>query len=309
MLHFCYAGVDGWWKCELCGAFFKNQSNLAYHLATKNHYRERLLKEFGANGSTCPKCEKVLKSQKELLKHLAAVHKEVFTYYREELQGRGLNEKEDQELTSRRNLGESMESGDSSLNVENCQVNGGKVETNLNATETTSMFQERIGEGEENMELSVFETGKEESQGDTGDRAVEHAGVAVAFDEGTYLIENMNDEYDGQGETEDAENNVFIGSGVDCQVASHPEDLFMSKGDTVDAHICQFCDQGFNSDRTFMLHLASAHFWERLKQEYGNDVTTCPICCKVLTRSYATLHHIAEVHKVVMEYYAEKSVP
>ena len=115
----------------MCGAFFKNQSNLAYHLATKNHYRERLLKEFGANGSTCPKCEKVLKSQKELLKHLAAVHKEVFTYYRKELQGRGLNEKEDQELTSRRNLGESIESGYKSLSVENCLDDDGEVEENM----------------------------------------------------------------------------------------------------------------------------------------------------------------------------------
>ena len=77
----------------MCGDFFRNQSNLAYHLATKTHYRERLLEEFGANGSTCPKCNKVLKSQKELFKHLASVHKVVFTYYKEEMQERGLEEK------------------------------------------------------------------------------------------------------------------------------------------------------------------------------------------------------------------------
>ena len=110
----------------MCGDFFRNRSNLAYHLATKVHYRERLLKEFGANGSTCPNCEKVLSSQKELLKHLAAVHKEVFTYYREEIQERGLVEKEDQELSSRRDLGESIESGDESLDVENGQDGGGE---------------------------------------------------------------------------------------------------------------------------------------------------------------------------------------
>ena len=289
--------VDGWWKCELCGAFFKNQSNLAYHLATKNHYKERLLKEFGANGSTCPNCGKVLSSQKELLKHLAAVHKEVFTYYREEIQKRGLVEKENQELSSRKDLGESIESGDESLDVENGQDGGGELEANHNIPGTISRYQERMGAVEENMELE-FEPAKEGSYGGTCHLEVEHAGVVVQDAEGTFLIERMTD--DGQGGTEDAENNIFVGNGVDSQVTSYP--------DTVDAHICQICDQGFASDRTFMSHLASAHYWERLKQEYGSDVTTCPICRKVLTRSHATLHHIAEVHKVVMEYYAESSL-
>lgn len=298
--------VDGWWKCELCGHFFKNQSNLAYHLATKNHYKERLLKEFGANGSTCPNCEKVLSSQKELLKHLAAVHKEVFTYYREEIQERGLVEKEDQEFASRRDLGESIESGDESLNVENGQ-DSGEVEANHNIPGTISRYQERKGAVEENMELAEFAPAKEGSYGGTSHLAEEHAGVVVQYAEGTFPIESMTD--DGQGETEDAENNVFVGNGVDSQVTSYPEELLKSKGDTVDAHICQICDQGFASDRTFMSHLASAHYWERLKEEYGGDVTTCPICRKVLTRSYATLHHIAEVHKVVMEYYTGNSVP
>ena len=100
------------------------------------------------------------------------------------------------------------------------------------------------------------------------------------------------------------ENNAFIEKVVGSEVTRNSEELD-DKGDTVNAHICQFCDQGFASDRTFMSHLASAHYWERLKQEYGGDVTTCPICHKALSRSYATLHHIAEVHKVVMEYYAE----
>ena len=147
------------------------------------------------------------------------------------------------------------------------------------------------------MELAEFEPAKEGSYGATSHLEEEHAGVVVQAAEGTFLIERMS----AEGETEDAENNVFDGNGVDSQVTSYP--------DTVDAHICQICDQGFASDRTFMSHLASAHYWERLKQEYGSDVTTCPICRKVLTRSHATLHHIAEVHKVVMEYYAESSLP
>merc|ERR1712192_98130 len=73
--------------------------------------------------------------------------------------------------------------------------------------------------------------------------------------------------------------------------------FFKRTRDTVIAHICQFCDLGFASDRTFMSHLASAHYWERLKREYGSDVTRCPICHKVLSRPSATLHHIAEVQK------------
>merc|ERR1712181_122224 len=84
---------------------------------------------------------------------------------------------------------------------------------------------------------------------------------------------------------------------------------FLRGPDTVIAHICQFCDLGFASDRTFMSHLASTHYWERLKREYGSDVTICPICHKVLSRPRATLHHIAEVHKIALQYYAENSQP
>ena len=309
MILFCHAGiVDGWWTCELCGDFFKNQSSFAYHLATKTHYRERLLEEFGANGSTCPKCKKVLNSQKELFKHLASVHKVVFTYYSEEMKERGLEENE--QLERRRDHGESNESVGKSLVVETDQYDEGELEVNHHVPKTVLKKKDDIGAVEENMELSDLEPSKDgshemgeqiqtavELSGDTSHIEEEHA---VA--EETYMIESMT-----EGETGDVENNVFIESGVDFQAASHPEELLKRNGDTVIAHICQFCDQGFASDRTFMSHLASTHYWERLKQEYGSDVTRCPICHKVLSRPSSTLHHIAEVHKVVMQYYAEKS--
>ena len=274
----------------MCGDFFKNRSNLAYHLATKVHYRERLLKEFGANGSTCPKCEKVLKSQKELFKHLAAVHKEVFTYYMEDLKERGLNE----EPARKGDLGESIESGDKGLSVDNGLDDDGDVEENMEPAGCESAMGASLETGEK------VQTALEPSGGTRYDGP----GVVVSYHaEGTYLIESMSE--NGQGETEDGENNAVIGSSVDSWATSSQEELLKSMGGTINAHICQFCDQGFASDRTFMSHLASVHYWERLKQEYGGDVTTCPICHKVLSRSRATLHHIAEVHKVVMEYYAE----
>ena len=170
----------------MCAAFFKNQSNLAYHLATKNHYRDRLLNEFGANGSTCSKCEKVLKSQKELLKHLAAVHKEVFTYYREEMQGKALKEKENQKLASGKDLGEKIESRDESLDDENNgQDGGGEVGTNPNK-----------GTVEENMEQEPGTAKEECHNGGTSCLAEEHAGVVVSYQESTYL---MNDDCQGAG--------------------------------------------------------------------------------------------------------------
>ena len=193
-------GIDGWWKCELCGTFFKSQSNLAHHLATKNHYRDRLLNEFGANGSTCPKCEKVLKSQKELLKHLAAVHKEVFTYYREEMQGKALNEKENQEPACGMDLRKKIEARDESLDVENNgQDGGGKVRTNPNLQEPITKYQENMGTVEENMEQEPGTAKEECHDGGTSCLAEEQAGVVVSYLESTYLIENMTDDCQGAG--------------------------------------------------------------------------------------------------------------
>ena len=321
------ADINGWWKCKLCGEFFKNKSSLAHHLATKAHYRERLLEEFGANGSTCPKCGKVMKTQKGFLEHLASVHKLVFSYYFEDVEKAGSKERLDQLPVKRKDLEQNIEEEETST-VEDGHGHDkeGQEEVNhvaeiddsdgfyTNGTrkgkwrisivdESIMKHQEKVDVGE-NIELASrekqFQSAVEVSGGVTISSGYcedeqgsfnEKAGVIVSYADETYPIESMTDV--GQGDAEDVENNV------DLQNASHPEELLNS-------HICQFCDQGFIGDRDFMSHLASAHYWERLKQEYGGDVTKCPICSKVLTRNRATLHHIAEVHKIVMVYYAEK---
>ena len=147
----------------MCGDFFKNQSSFAYHLATKTHYRERLLEEFGANGSTCPKCKKVLNSQKELFKHLASVHKVVFTYYSEEMKERGLEENE--QLERRRDHGKSNESVGKSLVVETDQYDEEELEVNHHVPKTVLKKKDNIGVVEENMELSELEPSKDGSPG------------------------------------------------------------------------------------------------------------------------------------------------
>jgi hypothetical protein len=68
---------------------------------------------------------------------------------------------------------------------------------------------------------------------------------------------------------------------------------------------CGKCSAGQDTQRKFLKHLASVHYWSRLHRDYDHCGLACPEpdCSKTYSRQRTLLHHIAEGHGKVLDYY------
>jgi hypothetical protein len=68
---------------------------------------------------------------------------------------------------------------------------------------------------------------------------------------------------------------------------------------------CGVCGAGHDGQKQFLTHLASVHYWDRLHRDYDHCGLACPEpdCSKTYSRQRALLHHIAEGHGKVLDYY------